>query len=754
MHELIITEKPSAAKKIAYALADDKVTVRKFSQVSVYDIKHNKQSISIVSAVGHLFTVAEKKKSFKYPSFDIEWKPSASMNKNASYTKKYADVIAKEAKKAKSFIVACDYDVEGEVIGLNVVRFLCGQKDAKRMKFSTLTKPDLIESYDNKKDSIEWGQAKAGETRHFLDWMYGINLSRALTAAIKKAGMFKLMSSGRVQGPALKILSDREKEIKAFISEPYWQIELDAKKPKVSAMHKDDKIFDKKRVDEILNKVKGKDGVIKDIRSSEQKKQAPYPFDLTTLQTEGYRCFGYTPKRTLDIAQKLYTATYISYPRTSSQQLTPKLGYKKIIANLMKQIDYTPLGNIVLKTKLVPNNGKKTDPAHPAIYPTGIAPKSMDAQEKKIYDLITKRFFATFGSEAVRITNTVTIDVNTELFIAKGTLTKIPGWHTLYMPYVKLKEIELPAMNIGEQVLVKEIIQHDKETQPPKRYTQSSIIKELEKRGLGTKATRAQILQNLIDREYVEGNTLKVNEIGLRTVEILEKYVHEIVSHELTKHFEEEMEKIKVHKKGEAKILADAQADLTKILDKFKLNEDKIGMELAKSYRQGHVKEIGIDPKTNEKIYVKKGKFGPYVQLGENGEDVKFASLPKGMTIDKVTVEDALHLLSLPRTVGKYEDEEVITNIGRYGPYVKHKGRFVSIGNEDPYTINLDRAIELINQKKVGSSVLKEFGKIKIKNGPYGPYVTDGKKNISLHGNDPNTLTEEQAKLLFKPKAS
>ena len=750
MHELIITEKPSAAKKIAQALADDKVNIRKFSQVSVYDIKHKGKSISIVSAVGHLFTVAEKKKSFKYPSFDIEWKSSSSQSKNADYTKKYADVIKKEAKRAKSFVVACDFDVEGEVIGLNVIRFLCEQKDAKRMKFSTLTKPDLIESYEKMSDHIEWGQAKAGEARHFLDWMYGINLSRALTLAVRKNKLYVTLSSGRVQGPALKILADREKEIKAFIPEPYWQIELIAKSPKLMAWHKEDKIFDEKRAKAILEKTKGKDGVIIDIKSNEQTKQAPYPFDLTTLQTEGYRHFGYTPKRTLDIAQKLYTATYISYPRTSSQQLTPKLGYKKIIANLMKQKDYATQGNIVLKTKLIPNNGKKTDPAHPAIYPTGITPKNLDPQEKKIYDLIVKRFFATFGEPAIRVTNTVLIDVNTEPFVAKGTLTKIPGWHTLYMPYAKLKEIELPVVNIGQTVSVKEINKHDKETQPPKRYTQASIIKELEKRGLGTKATRAQIIQNLIDREYVEGNTLTVHEIGLRTVEVLEKYVHEIVSDELTRHFEDEMKQIKVKKKGEAKILEDAKVDLTKILDKLKQNEDKIGLELAKSYRNGQVKELGIDPKTNEKIYVKKGKFGPFIQLGENGDDVKFASLPRGMTIDKVTIDVALHLLTLPRNLGKYENEEVITNIGKYGPYVKHKGRFVSIGKENPYTITLDKAIELIKQKKTGSSVIKEFGKIKIKNGPYGPYATDGKKNISLHGKDPKQLTEEQSKALFK----
>ena len=191
MHELIITEKPSAAKKIAEALSNGKPSKEVIQGVTVYEANHDGKKIKIVSAVGHLFTVAEKHKSFTYPSFDIEWAPVYKADKNAGFSKKYADVIKKVAKQSNSFIVACDYDIEGEVIGLNVIRFLCGQKDAKRMKFSTLLKDEVQEAYENKSPSIDWGQALAGETRHFLDWMYGINLSRALTLAVKKAGSFK-----------------------------------------------------------------------------------------------------------------------------------------------------------------------------------------------------------------------------------------------------------------------------------------------------------------------------------------------------------------------------------------------------------------------------------------------------------------------------------------------------------------------------------------------------------------------------------
>ncbi len=585
MDELIICEKPSAARRIAAALAESKVETKKVGQVSYQIIKRGKKTITIVSAVGHLFTVGEKKRSFTYPSFDIDWKPSYT-NKNSAFTKKYAEVIQKQAEKADSFTVACDFDIEGEVIGLNVVRFLCNQKDAERMKFSTLTKPDLIHAYENKTSSIEWGMAKAGETRHFLDWMYGINLSRALTLAIRKSKVYKTMSSGRVQGPALRILAEREKEIQVFIPKKYWQLQLLGKRNqnKIEAWHKEDKFWEEEKANVVLEKTKNKDGAISDIKKTETTQYAPFPFDLTTLQTESYRNFGFTPKRTLDIAQELYSKGYISYPRTSSQQLPYKIGFKKIITTLMKQAKYIQLGKLVVSKALKPNNGKKTDPAHPAIYPTGIIPKSLDGQNFKLYDLIVKRFFATFGEKALRETITVNIDVNKESFVAKGTRTKVKGWHVLYEPYVKLKEEELPELNKGDKITVDEINKLEKETQPPKRFTQASIIKELEKRGLGTKSTRAQIIENLIDRNYVEGKTLEVSEIGMKTISTLEKYSPDIISDDLTKRFEQEMKKIRTDKKGQAKTIQEARQKLVKILDNFKRHELEIGKQLAEAY--------------------------------------------------------------------------------------------------------------------------------------------------------------------------
>ena len=222
MTELIITEKPSAAKKVAEALADGRPVLKKRKQTSYYELTHNKKKIIVASAVGHLYGLHESKNNhWAYPVFEIEWRPSYENGKDLDYIKDYIVTLQQLAKKSTTFTIACDFDVEGEVIGLNVIRFACKKKDANRMKFSTLTKSDLVEAYEHKLKHLDWGQALAGETRHKLDWFYGINVSRALTASVKAAGSFKVMSSGRVQGPALKMLVDREREIAKFKPVPF-----------------------------------------------------------------------------------------------------------------------------------------------------------------------------------------------------------------------------------------------------------------------------------------------------------------------------------------------------------------------------------------------------------------------------------------------------------------------------------------------------------------------------------------------------
>jgi len=358
--ELIICEKPAAAAKIAAALGD--AQKKNIGAVSYYELERNGKKILIGCAVGHLFSLSQNQKKSGWPTFDIDWQPNFKVKKN-DWSKKYYSALVNLCKQADTFILACDYDTEGEVIGWNVLRFIAKQKNAKRMKFSTLTASELKESYEKVMPEIDFGQAYAGETRHKLDWFYGINLSRALMEAIRKAGNFKILSIGRVQGPALHLIVEKEKVIKNFKPEPYWQVFLlveDSSGKKIEVKFPKD--LTKENELEKFKTLKGKTGEAK-TTISEDKISPPAPFDLTTLQTEAYRFLGITPSRTLQIAQQLYLGGLISYPRTSSQKLPASIAYKEILSKLGK--NFLILTKFASRTK--PVEGKKSDPAHPSI---------------------------------------------------------------------------------------------------------------------------------------------------------------------------------------------------------------------------------------------------------------------------------------------------------------------------------------------------------------------------------------------------
>lgn len=621
--ELIITEKPSSAKKIADAIADTKPTQKTKNKVKYYELTADGKLVTIVSAVGHLYTVAEKnKKGWTYPVFDVEWVPSAKANKEAGYSTKYLNTIKSLAKKADTVTIATDFDIEGEVIGYTIMKYACGKEDANRMKYSTVTVKELKESYKNKAKHIAWGQAKAGTTRHELDWYYGINLSRALTLSVKAAGGFKILSSGRVQTPALKLLSDREKEIAAFEPEPYWEVELIA--DGISAQHVEGKFQDEKKA-HAAQKAVTKKAEVHDLTKRQFQQDPPNPFDLTTLQTEAYKSFGMKPKETASHAQDLYSKGYTSYPRTSSQQLPESIGYKDILTQLQTQDKYKKLAGKLLGVKsLKPNNGKKTDPAHPAIFPTGQKPAAGTSERAmRVYDLIVRRFMATFGTPATRETVTLTLTSGGENFATKGTRTVEPGWHEYYGTHVKLKDEEMPALEKGQELKVEECIVHDKQTQPPRRYTPSGIIKELEKRGLGTKATRADIIESLFNRGYVMEDSIQVSEIGMKTIATLEKYVPEITDEKLTREIEEELEDIRHDKVTPENVLEHARDHLDMLLKKFKKHEKSIGEELLEAERttRDHRTMLGPCPVCKgededgnpHELQIRKGRYGLFV---------------------------------------------------------------------------------------------------------------------------------------------
>ena len=590
---LIITEKPQAAQKIATALADSSPRQIKEGKVSYYELSHKGQKIIVANAVGHLFNLNYKAGQKGYPIFELEWQPSYEKARG-SFTKPYFNLLKKLAKRASSFIIATDYDIEGEVIGWNVLRFICQQENAQRMKYSTLTKSDLQKSFNSLMPEIDWGQAYAGETRHILDWLYGINLSRALMSAIKTSGNFKILSIGRVQGPALKIIVDREREISVFKPEPYWNIF--AKVNNFPYKHPKD-IFDKK---ELENFKDIKEGIAETTEKSESIPPQT-PFDLTTLQREAYRWYKISPSQTLQIAQKLYLNGLISYPRTSSQKIPESISPKSILESLKKY--FPALVSIAKRPK--PIEGKSSDPAHPSIYPTGEF-QTLQEQEKKLYELIVKRFIQCFSPDLItsnKRTKIISKDKNGKevSFTASGLKILDKGWTQIYP--ASIEESSIP--DLSGDVKIRSIEFQEKETTPPKRYSPSSLITTLEKKNLGTKSTRSMIVDTLFDRGYLDGKSIQATPLGIKLIETLEKYSSIIIDENLTRSLEKKMEEIQEKKKKEGlqekeeKIINEAKSIISDISKEFKTKEKQIGSSLLsgiESQREKQKEESVIMP--------------------------------------------------------------------------------------------------------------------------------------------------------------
>ncbi len=605
-YTLIITEKPDAANRIAVALdAVGKAKRVAANGVPYYVAKRDKDLV-IVPALGHLYTVAgEKKGRGKYPVFSYQWVPLYLAKRGAKRTRNWLETITKLAKDADAFIDACDYDIEGSIIGYCILKYACGNKEktAKRMKYSTLTKEEIEKSYADALPSLDFALIEAGLTRHEVDWLYGINLSRALTTAAKNySGRYATLSTGRVQGPALRFLAARERSIKCFVPTPYWSIKATLLiGGSVVDVEYEKKIIEvKEEADAVVNACKGKNGEISEIDARKFQQMPPSPFDLGSLQSEAYRLFRYTPMRTSKIAQRLYLDALISYPRTSSQKLPPAIGYEAILKKLSKTREYHAfVAELLAKSELKPNEGKAKDPAHPAIYPTGNLPeRALNSAEKNVWNLVARRFMATFWEPALQQTMNVAISINGQRFHVRGKQTLVEGWLRFYKPYVRTEDSALPPMKEGQTVSVKRVLSEDKFTQPPQRYNPSSLLKKMEREEIGTKATRAGIIQTLYDRKYVYDERIVVTDLGFKVVDVLKKYCPTVVSPELTRRLEEKMSEIQQEKETRENVLRDAVEILKPVAEKLKEKEQAIGAELTQALKKSTLEEktIGACP--------------------------------------------------------------------------------------------------------------------------------------------------------------
>ncbi len=595
---LIICEKPTATVKIATALAEKRPKKGELNGVPYYEFERGGKQMVVVPALGHLFTLKNLKPMRDYPVYEIDWVPTYEADRKAKRTKVFVEAIKELAKDATEYISASDFDIEGSVIAYNVLKYLCGDEAverARRMKFSTLTAEDLCRAYDQLMPRLDYELIDAGIARHVLDWYWGMNVSLAMSSAVKVVEQrFAKLSAGRVQTPTLKILVEREREIKAFKPEPFWVLslllELDGEE--IIAEHATPRFFDETEADRALAACKGKPAQVSAIRTRQYRRSPPIPFDLGALQSEAYRCFGYTPMWTQQIAQALYQVALISYPRTSSQKLPPTIGYTKIIGQLGGIKQYKKFADELLgMPELRPNEGKKTDPAHPAIFPTGEKPEKLTGPQQKLYDLIVRRFFSVFGKPALVESMKVELDVGGQLFFIHGRRILDEGWLRYYGKYGATEEVILPQLSEDQELVVKEVKFEEKRTQPPPRYNPASIVKELEARNLGTKSTRAPTVQTLYERGYIFGTQITVTDLGIEVVDSLLRYCPEIVSEELTAQFEREMGAIQEGKRDKEEVIAKARIELDKILEKFRQHQLEIGKQLAEAYRITRMKQ-------------------------------------------------------------------------------------------------------------------------------------------------------------------
>jgi DNA topoisomerase-1 len=587
---LVITEKPSSAKRLANALDEENNPQHKHQKnVTYYISRYNGDTLFIVSAIGHLYSISQKGRGWNYPVFEYEWVPSYTINKKKSNTKAYIETIKFLSKNIHTYVSACDYDLEGSLIAFNILRHAIGAdclKNSKRMLYSTLTKEELRESWSNMNE-LDFTVINAGRARHEIDWLYGINLSRALTISVRsKIGNRKTLSIGRVQGPTLNFIREREMEIQSFVPIPYWKIYAESDiDGKIYNLEYEESTLDREIVTrEIAKKCRGKTGQVTSISLKSENKQPPYPFNLSDLQKEAHRVFKISPKETLKIAEKLYLSAYISYPRTDSQKIPSSIDIIAILNKLKENKEYsTKVSKILESNNFTPREGNKDDPAHPAIHPTGEKPERIKGNYNKIYDLIVKRFLSCLSGSAKISKTFVKVDIEGFTFYLKGSQAIERGWMNIYEPYVREKELLLPEVEENMDITITKIKTRRHYTNPPQRFNPSSILRYMENQNIGTKATRTNILDTLYSRNYIKGNSIRITKLGFSIIKTLSIFCNEIISVEMTRELEEKLEKIQSGKLNWEKAIHEIKKELKPILLSFKSNEEKIGSEIAKT---------------------------------------------------------------------------------------------------------------------------------------------------------------------------
>jgi len=599
---LIICEKPDAARHVAESLGEKGVKRLEKYGVPYYELSKGDETIIVCSALGHLYQVDSKDSVGRrhWPVWDYVWKPKYLVERNDKRTEGWLKAINDLAKRADRFVNACDYDIEGSLIGYTVLKYACrAESKAGRMKFSTLTAKELRHAYENQMPHLDYPLVNAGMCRHEVDWLYGINLSRSLTESARTySGKYATISTGRVQGPALKFVVEREMEILTHVPIPYWTIEavVEINGTELNAEYESDRIETKARTEAVVSACRNAKGSVQDIESRTVRLPPPYPFDLSSLQGDAYRHFGFTPSQTLALAERLYLDALISYPRTSSQKLPETIGYLDVLGGLAEYPKYKELAKKLASSgSLRPNEGKKEDQAHPAIYPTGNpAKRKLEAREEKLLDLVIRRFMATLGAEAVREAAKATLATGEHRFYLRGSRMLETGWTDYYRPYTGLEEAPLPPISVGQGFLVRLIKANERFTQPPPRFNPSSLVRLMEDENIGTKATRAEITETLYKRKYVKEERIVATPLAFHVIELLGRYCPKVIDVGFTRELEEKMQSIELGRNDRETVVLQAVDDLKPIIESIKEHEMDVGKRLSEIIRNMRESEVTL----------------------------------------------------------------------------------------------------------------------------------------------------------------
>ena len=577
MH-LIIAEKNIAANRIAQILAgNEKISQKKEGGVNLYQFGET----STIGLRGHVVEIDFVE---GYTNWRSETHPPRSLI-DAGILKRPTEpaivkLVQKLSRKADRVTIATDFDTEGELIGkeaYELVRAVNTKVHVDRARFSAITKEEITRAFTEASD-LDFDLAAAGEARQIVDLLWGASLTRFISLAARRGGA-NILSVGRVQSPTLAMIVDREREIEAFIPEPYWEISLDTEKGNepFSARHINGKFTDKNQAETAYQATKKPLTVI-DVKEGTRTDRAPTPFDTTGFIVAASR-LGLSAANAMRIAEDLYMNGYISYPRTDNTIYPPSLNLESILETLEKSPFAKEVAWVRKNRRKTPTQGKKSSTDHPPIHPAGAATPEELGENWKVYELIVRRFLATLSPDAEWLTMKINLTAKTEGYTSTGSRLKDAGWRTVYT-YSDAKDTILPVVKPGEELPIKAVNLEEKQTQPPPRYSQSKLIQVMEELGLGTKSTRHEVIQKLMGRKYIEGNPLRPTLVGRAVTESLESHASGITSPEMTSTLESAMEKIKVKKQSRDIVIADSRGMLHKVFDSLEPNSELIGREI------------------------------------------------------------------------------------------------------------------------------------------------------------------------------